>query len=753
MVVAKECSEGIPTSIKAARGLYAVAHLKRTRQVSISANCDFLNTISKCYMNALLGRSEENVKSGVQRKSVTGALATVMPSQKTQKKGKGKGKKQEVITTNQTTGRILRQRLDSPQVNGGSSKPANRVENSKPKSKKKVAKKALNRSTTGKSERLHNCDACDKQFVLRSSLLKHKHYCPAVEVVDEADETRSSSDSPASDEAKSKTKLNSSPSRFKLTRSAKDKDKPEDIEDSPLKELPSADNSPPRKKVGRPRKHQSISNLNTTTSPQPNKSQAANNRFDGETSNRNVTPTSSSTTPKRASKDRDTSPSSEEEPLPMSSSRPVRSSRKATSFIMEDEMEARFKEALSPAQIVKVSEKTCPFCEKKYTYKSYFNKHLLEGCNSAAVSSPTRMEDEQDLLTPSPVPKKRAGTPIRASKSTITAKEDDINMHNTPLKKQKMRETTESADSNLERRTKPSGKTTDKTPTKSDARVNKGNKTKKDIVPNGLADTKSGRLLKNPKKKGKANVSKKMLVDQKRASQKGAAPKKRKLRDRENKKQETKKRKTTKETDAELTSAPVKNGKSSAPQKKLERPNHQAKQKLVKPKIADNPITVEESNAAITSLSSEAIIPESRSDDAHTETTENGFSQERIEEGEESMTSEEKALPLCERGASNCKTSADVISGEPNRQEPTPGDQSSVETDHGNSTELDNVQVTAQSPNQHLENGTSHEREARSRSRLPVIGGPFSLDPFSLGQVLEKSMKTGILRSYSTVTL
>lgn len=70
---------------------------------------------------------------------------------------------------------------------------------------------------------------------------------------------------------------------------------------------------------------------------------------------------------------------------PAVASRPVRSNRAAPENIVE----SSFFEALSVEQRKHVSNNTCPFCLKRYAYKSYFRKHLIEGCTSdTIVSSP-----------------------------------------------------------------------------------------------------------------------------------------------------------------------------------------------------------------------------------------------------------------------------------------------------------------------------------------------------------------------------
>lgn len=77
---------------------------------------------------------------------------------------------------------------------------------------------------------------------------------------------------------------------------------------------------------------------------------------------------------------------------PKAATRPLRSNR----AVPENIVESSFLEALSVEQRKHVSNNTCPFCLKHYTYKSNFRKHLIEGCNTVhddigkIVEKPTR---------------------------------------------------------------------------------------------------------------------------------------------------------------------------------------------------------------------------------------------------------------------------------------------------------------------------------------------------------------------------
>ena len=63
-----------------------------------------------------------------------------------------------------------------------------------------------------------------------------------------------------------------------------------------------------------------------------------------------------------------------------------------------DDVDSTFLEALSPEQQIKVSEQKCPFCSKKYVYKSNFKKHLLEGCDTADVVDAADAADAADAI-------------------------------------------------------------------------------------------------------------------------------------------------------------------------------------------------------------------------------------------------------------------------------------------------------------------------------------------------------------------
>ena len=113
-----------------------------------------------------------------------------------------------------------------------------------------------------------------------------------------------------------------------------------------------------------------------------------------------MVPSSTSTTPVHKVVKEVTTPSSSksvkkesvveaEKVEPSPSGRPFRTSRNVAMSLMKgslvDDVDSTFLEALSPEQQIKVSEQKCPFCSKKYVYKSNFKKHLLEGCDTVDV--------------------------------------------------------------------------------------------------------------------------------------------------------------------------------------------------------------------------------------------------------------------------------------------------------------------------------------------------------------------------------
>ena len=81
-----------------------------------------------------------------------------------------------------------------------------------------------------------------------------------------------------------------------------------------------------------------------------------------------------------------------------------------------DDVDSTFLEALSPVQQIKVSEQKCPFCSKKYVYKSNFKKHLLEGCDAVDIVDET-VNTKSPLVPPKNI-KKKASTSAAPPKTS-----------------------------------------------------------------------------------------------------------------------------------------------------------------------------------------------------------------------------------------------------------------------------------------------------------------------------------------------
>ncbi len=292
-----------------------------------------------------------------------------------------KKKKSAVITK-----RVLRQRVDMPQINVTAISQVTK--------KKEAVKKKKNPSTNSKSlvkvDVDHECDGCQKKFQSRTSVLKHKYYCPNKE-------SESSIDGPSRTPTppppvkpynigKATTKRKSEVSDLRTIqdkhgRSSKTLQQSLTVSSSPKtkSQIARSNGTHATNSDGQTKKSKKataftdpVLHFTTPTKPKlPSK--------------KVVGPTKSVRGSTKIVREQDT----ELEEI-AASGRPVRSSRKASiTLVMEDQVEASFLEALSPEQRVRVSEQKCPFCSKHYVYRSNFKKHLLEGCDTADTDEPS----------------------------------------------------------------------------------------------------------------------------------------------------------------------------------------------------------------------------------------------------------------------------------------------------------------------------------------------------------------------------
>ena len=119
-----------------------------------------------CHSFIFLDRDREKEAPGTLQSNTRRVLSSNKPTPTKKKKSASNSKE------------VFRQRVDLPQVNGSRvSKNAQEMKKSKTLKKKQVA--LSNENFPAKvMVYSYECDVCQKTFQLRSSLLKHKYYCP-----------------------------------------------------------------------------------------------------------------------------------------------------------------------------------------------------------------------------------------------------------------------------------------------------------------------------------------------------------------------------------------------------------------------------------------------------------------------------------------------------------------------------------------------------------------------------------------------
>ena len=409
----------------------------------------------------------ENVTPGTLRRSTRRVLPFSEPTPTKKKKIAINGK------------RVLRQRVDPPQVNGSPVSNGAQVTKKSETLKTKMSPLPNEKFPVKVAVDFHECDGCQKKFLSRTSVLKHKYYCPNKE-----------SESPVAGPSRSPTPL--PPVKHLNNGKAKTKTKSSQVSDSTkihskqgranLKLQQQANvisNSPKTKlKVVLPARSNGIPSTNSDVRKKKikkvvpsiapvrpvKKTQVASKKVVGPTES---TRKSSKVTPKKEGKE-------PEEITPPG--RPVRSSRKASmTLVMEDQVEASFLEALSPEQRVRVAEQKCPFCSKHYVYRSNFKKHLLEGCD-------TPDEEEPSVIS----------TPVK--KPSLEAKRIDLKKSTTKLnsgsdlkasakgKREKSETTLKKMEKSAEKKTYPTDK--EKTSKKAKAIEKNSKNLPKSVEPN-----------------------------------------------------------------------------------------------------------------------------------------------------------------------------------------------------------------------------------------------------------------------------
>ena len=285
------------------------------------------------------------------------------------------------------TKRILRQRIESPQING-----TEVLKSVQSEGKEKNGVLANAKSTSKITLVSHECDGCQKQFQSHSSVLKHKHYCSKKLSESSLNNHTSTPVLP------SKNKKNgSSKAQTKIL----DYDSPKtegNLGCSNLKRKPDvlSGTSTKKSKISVPSYTNGSSHSSNSDSPKKVSKKSVSSSTSAQvlsvkipvkpkSSLKNIaSPTKSH---RSTAKNGFRKESSETDEITVASEgRPVRSSRRLSmTLVMEDQVEASFLEALSPEQRVRVAEQKCPFCTKHYVYRSNFKRHLLEGCDTIDV--------------------------------------------------------------------------------------------------------------------------------------------------------------------------------------------------------------------------------------------------------------------------------------------------------------------------------------------------------------------------------
>lgn len=446
-----------------------------------------------------------------------------------QSKKKKKTKPPVTTSSPDSNKRILRQQIDPSQISPSKKRaPIQPLKGRPPKDRSSVDPVVLNGSSSKpKGDGLYKCKGCKKKFLVYSSVLKHQHYCANLKADRKADDDESLSSSPRqspSKDAAVKPKKSTTPDNGKQKprqhvpeaklKGGTSPTSPKCNGNSLSPSTPSG--SVVKRKVGRPPGKSSDS--------VKSKKLAAEAELAVKPKQNGLTKPAVISTPE----------------LHPSPARPLRSSRKSATFIMEDQVESSFlvtsscltfflnvlplildcsfvlQEALSPEQRVNVAEQTCPFCLKRYVYRSNFKKHLIEGCGEPASSSATPVKAPTEtkggigngpsapLSVPAAKEKKQKGA-VTSKTNSVSRKEEKDKVL---LKKKKKKD----VKVQVEKVSKlPNGRITKKADKKA-ALVEKEKKKKKQMVAPVKKSTekKKGGKIREEKEEKKKKLKKKI---------------------------------------------------------------------------------------------------------------------------------------------------------------------------------------------------------------------------------------------------